>query len=147
MKRFLVLLMVLGLMAGSVATAEANKKKKKAKRVQRTVKGSYEPPWVPPVTGCKSLLGPWSCMDVETRSTEKYFTAKVTDAHGQRVFFAVLGDHGYIGNYCGETPHPISIDPGSSLHLRVGQDWIGPLDCLYRIKTIGTVSVTLSNLP
>ena len=142
-KRFWIMCLVLGLLVGSVATAEA---KRKPKRVQRTVKGSYGPPWVPPVTACKGIFGSWSCLDIETRSKEAYFTAKVQDAHGQPVFFAVLGKGGYIGQYCGETPDPISIDPGTSLHFRVGQDWIGPLDCPYRVKTIGTISVTLSNL-
>jgi hypothetical protein len=54
MKRLLILFMVFGLVAGSVATAEA--KKKKRTRVERTVRGSYGP-FVPQVTGCNSVTG------------------------------------------------------------------------------------------
>ncbi len=144
MKRIVIALMILGLVVGSIATAEASS----PQRVERTVEGSYGPPYVPPVTGCHDLQGPWACLVVATRSTEAFFTAKVTDAHGQPVFASYYSDDGISGTFCGETTRPIAFTPGSSIQFRLGIDWVGQLDCpASRIKTIGTISVTLSNLP
>ena len=156
-KRLLILFMVLGLVAGSVATAEA-KRTRKPTRIERTIEGSYGA--LPePVTGCNEELGSFACIVVGTRPGEAFFTAKATDAHGRPVFVRVVGNGGYkaIGSFCGETTRPISFDPGSSLEFRIeampnfwsnwGVDWLGPRDCLYRLKTFGTISVTLSNLP
>jgi hypothetical protein len=156
MKRFLVLLMVLGLIAGSVTTAEA-KRTRKPRRIERTVEGSYGA--LPaPVTGCNEPLGSYSCMVVDARPTEVFFTAKVMDAHGQPVYVQVVnGGGGDIGAFCGEMTRPISFDPASGLEFRIepqpyfwshwGLDWLGPMNCPYRVKTTGTISVTLSNLP
>ena len=150
MKRSLILFMILGLVAGSMVTAEA----KGRERVERTVKGSYAPTSTP-FTACSDPGGSLACFVVRVRSAEAFFTAKVTDAHGQPVFVQVNG--GYRGTFCGETARPISVEPGSILEFRIepmtyfwsnwGTGWVGPLDCPYRIKTTGTISVTLSNLP
>ncbi len=148
MKRFLIVIMVAGLFAGSVATAEA--KKAPRKRVERTVEGSYGP-YPAPITGCNEPLGAWACLTVDTGPREAFFTAKVTDAHGQPVFVEVLGTGGPREVFCGETAEPIAISPGTSLQFHIGlNNWPGHtgLDCpAYRIKTTGTISVTLSNLP
>lgn len=53
MKRFVIMFMVLGLVAGSVATVEA-KGKKRDIRIERTVEGSYGP-YPAPITGCNLL--------------------------------------------------------------------------------------------
>ena len=148
MKRFLILSMVLGLVAGSVATAEA---KKSRQPIERTVVGTYGS-FPAPVTGCNSPLGTYACMIVETRSGERFLAAKVTDTHGQPVFVEVrvfkastlAGFH----TFCGETERPIRFVPGSSLEFDVGLGRLGALDCpTNRVKTTGTISVTLSNLP
>ncbi len=155
MKRFLVMFMVLGLIAGSVSTAGAAKKTRK--RVERTVEGSYGA--VPePLTGCDLGRGAFTCMVVDPRPTEAFFTAKVTDAHGQPVWVQVVNeDGGSLGTFCGETTEPVSFDAGSRLQFLIdpmpnfwshwGVEWVGPLDCPYRLKTSGSISVTLSNLP
>ena len=152
MKRFVVVFLIVGLFAGSVAPAEA--KRKKARRVERTVEATYGP-FVAPFTGCSDPGGSLACIVVNARSTEAFFTAKVTDAHGQPVFVQVVGG-GRRRTFCGEITRPISFDPGSRLEFRIdpmthfwsnwGTGWVGPLDCPYRIKTTGTISVTLSNL-
>ena len=153
MKRYLILSMVLGLLAGSVASAEA-KRTSKPTRVERTVEGSYSPTSTP-FTTCSDPGGSLACFVVSARSTEAFFTAKVTDAHGQPVFVQVNGGH--RATFCGETTRPISFEPGSSLEFRIepityfwsnwGTGWVGPIDCPYRLRTTGTISVTLSNLP
>ena len=154
MKRFLIMFMVLGLIAGSVATAEA---KKSPNRVERTVEGNYG--GLPePLTGCIADTAALACMVVDAHPTEAFFIAKVTDAHGLPVFVEVITEGGgRIGTFCGKTTRPVSFDAGSSLVFRIeptpfffshwGTEWLGPLDCPYRIQTSGSISVTLSNLP
>ena len=144
MKRFLILFMILGLIAGSVATAEA-KKGQKSTRTERTVGGSYGP-YPAPVTGCNSPLGKWACMNIQTRATERFFTAKVTDAHGLPVFVEVYGG-GVVARFCGETREPVSFPAGSELQFHIGlNNWLVSPDCpAHRVKSTGTISVTLSS--
>ena len=155
MKRSLTMFMVLGLMIGTVVTAEA---KERRSRVERTVEASYGPSPAVENARCEDLMGSSACVVVQTRTTESFLTANVTDAHGQPVSVEVHGA-GIARNtsFCGETTDPIRFEPGARLELRIeptshfwstwGTDWVGPLDCPYRVKTIGTISVTLSNLP
>ncbi|MDQ3646508.1 MAG: hypothetical protein M3345_06165 [Actinomycetota bacterium] len=150
MKRSMILFMVLGLIAGSVATAEAEKRKKPA-RVERTVEGSYG--FFPFPAGCNDPLGPWACLIVDSRRTERFFTAKVTDTHDQPIFVEVRSFPGgrVVAAFCGETTEPIAFPRGSSLEFEIGVsrslNVVGP-DCpANRVKTIGTISVTLSNVP
>lgn len=147
MKRFLILFMALGLIAGSVATAEA-KGKKRPTRVERTVEGNYGP-YPAPVTGCNGVLHTFACLIVETRPTEAFFTAKVTDTHRQPVFVEVRSfpGGGVVATFCGETQKPIAITGGSSLEFYLGLNNGHPSqDCpTHRVKTTGTISVTLSN--
>ena len=157
MKRFLIMFMVLGLMAGSISTAEA---KRRPRRVERTVEGTYEcnpfGVW-PPVCG-------WNYMRVKTRANEAFFTAKVTDAHGQPLYVEVyegkrspwadmLGGVGiptgrFVGSFCGETSEAIPFRRGTSyltFAIVMGEPpWSCPAG---RFATTGTTSVTLSNLP
>lgn len=155
-KRFLILFMVLGLLAGSVATTEA-KRASKPGRVERTVEGRYGAR-LEPYTECNQGRALYGCVVVDPRSTEAFFTAKVTDDHGQPVFVQVVdGGGGRIGTFCGETTEPMSFDTGSRLEFLIepvphffshwGAGWLGPLDCPYRLRSTGTISVTLSNLP
>lgn len=147
MKRFLILFMIIGLVAGSVATAEASKRKK-ATRVERTVESSYQGPFIAQVTGCDMLGVKWGCLYVDTLAQEAFFTAKVTEAHGQPVFFEVFADDQTIGSFCGKTTDPVSFPSGATLRFHVGIGWPFPVDCpANRITTTGTISVTLSNLP
>lgn len=144
MKRFLIVFMILGLTVGSLATAEA----KKIKRVERTVEGSYGP-YPAPVTGCNSALEEWTCMTIHTGWSENFFTAKVNDAHGQPVFVEVYAGDAVVARFCGETAEPVPFQPGSSLRFYVALNlWLVSLDCpAHRIKTTGTITVTLSNVP
>lgn len=153
MKRISILFMVLGLVAGSVATAEAAKKTKQPTRVERTVEESYGP-FPAPVTGCNDLGGPFACAVIPTRTTEAFFTAKVTDAHGLPVFVevsAASGNGAYnVARFCGETTEPIRFHPGSDLFFYVGLPVWPSVQAAAacpanKIKTTGTISVTLSH--
>ena len=149
MKGFLIGVLVLGLMAGS-GMAEAKERRAKqapGPRVERTLERSYGP-YPAPVTGCNSVLGPYACVIIPTRATEAFFTAKVTDAHGQPVSVEVRAGGEYT-QFCGETEQPIRIQPGAELHFFVGLPYSEiQTDCpAHSVKTAGTISVTLSNLP
>lgn len=144
MKRFLIMCITMVLAVGAVATAEA----KQPRRVERTVQGSYGP-YPSPVTGCNEVLGPWACLTVPTRSTERFFTAKVTDTHGQPVTVeAWVGSRWVV--FCGETKEPIAITPGAKLSFDVGLPSAPQAERMShcptnRVKTTGTIKVTLSN--
>jgi hypothetical protein len=160
MKRFLILFMVFGLMAGSVMTAEA---KRTSVRVERTVEGSYDTQFVPfsgLVTHSCAQDGAIGCVIIQTRAREGFFTARVTDAHGQPVLVKVSGrdpngepDVWFLyGSFCGETEQPISFERGYELAFDVGYFWPTSLptslaSCPPMFGTTGTVSITLSNLP
>lgn len=157
MKRFLILFMILGLIAGSVATAEAEKGQKST-RTERTVEGSYATQFVPFNVWCERHGGV-GCVTIPTRKHEAFLTGKVVDAHGQPVLVQVWGagsdrpgDWIEYGSFCGETDEPIAFDRGVDVYLVVGYWWLTDLapsleTCRPMFGTTGTVSVTLSNLP
>lgn len=158
MKRFLIMFMVLGLVAGSVATAEA--KRKRPHRIERNVVGTYGTQFVPfsgLVTSPCAQEGAIGCVTVEARAEEKFLTAKVTDAHGQPVLVTVDSWDPYsetsiqYGSFCGETEKPIRFPQGVELRFSPGY-WDPYLPtpwahCPPGFGTTGTISVTLSNLP
>lgn len=124
---------------------------KNSTRTERTVQGEYGP-FPAPVTGCNGVLDPFACLVVGTGMKEHFFTAKVTDLHGQPVFVQVKsgGSH-TVAVFCGETDHPIRFPQGSTLEFMLAiPKWPGEmhLDCpASRVKTTGKISVTLSNKP
>ena len=145
MKRFLIVLMALGLTAGSEAAVGAERG---FQRTERTVGGSYAP-------YCNAGRGSLACLTVETNPSEDSFTAEVRDAHGQPVYVEVVSEGtGIVGTFCGETSQPVSFVAGSNLEFVIeptpyfwshwGVEWVGPLDCPYRLATTGTIRVTLS---
>ena len=144
MKRVLIMIMVLGLIAGSVSTAGATKR---PRRAERTVEGTYTV-YPAPVTGCNSPLGTWACLIVDASPTEAFFTAKVADAHGRPVYVEVRSRGGVVATFCGETTRPIPFYPGSSLEFDIGLSrYVVSGECpVNMLKTTGTISVTLSNL-
>lgn len=155
MKRFLILFMILGLIAGSVATAEAKRGQKS--RTERTVEGSYAIQFVPFSLYCYQHRGV-GCVEVVTRNDEAFLTAKAVDAHGQPVRVQVVGwvdghqPTSHYGNFCGKTDEPIAFDRGADVYLIVGGQTHYDLptqggSCFPGFGTTGTVSVTLSNLP
>jgi hypothetical protein len=153
MKRSLVLLMILGLVVGSVATAEA---KKRPRRVERTVEDSYATRFVLDDAYCWRPGG--SCVRIEPRKGETFFTATAVDTHGQPVLVTAWGPETgqgtqrlYYGSFCGETDEPIAFIPGFDVDLRVEYPGgnLSPsvvADCPM-FGTTGTISVTLSNQP
>lgn len=154
MRKHLVLLLVLGMLFGSIASAEAGKKKKKPKKVTREVQGSYDTPALI-VAGACSQTGAIGCVAIVTGPTEKFLSAEITDGHGQPVYVSVQADtngdqqdDAIYGNFCGKTDEPIAVDPGTELHLWVGaQADPGIVGCVPGFGTSGTIDATLSNMP
>lgn len=142
MKRLLVMLMSLGLLAVSLGTAEAGK----SRRVERTVQASYGA-YPAPVTGCNSAMGPFACLIVQTRPAEAFFTATVADAHGQPVYIEASSGGHLLAAFCGRTTRPIAITPGATLEFDIGVGrWPSAAPCpAHRVKTTGTIRVTLSH--
>ncbi len=141
MRRLLVGFVIIGLL-GVPGVAGADH----GNRVERTVVGTYEPPFFTPVTGCKSLMGPWACLIVQTSTSEAFFTAKITDAHGLPIYAHVIAQGRVVGSFCGQIDQSISFPPGSLLEFRIGLERPSPPECSAP-KTMGTIAVTLSNLP
>lgn len=151
MKRSLRSILSVGVLAlalvtvdvGLLATAGADEPDHK--KVQRTVTGSYTA-YPAPVTGCNAPLGPWACMIVPTRPTERFVTVKVTDTHGLPVYFTVFRG-GQMTGFCGETKTPFAFG-GGTLEIEVGVSrWVVQTDCpVSSVKTTGTIKVTLSNM-
>lgn len=148
MKRYLTMGMILGLIAGVATTAGAEQRV--AKPVERTVEEGYGP--VPEIQ-CNAAWVSLACVAVDAHPTEHSFSAKVKDAHGQPVFVQVVTDDGgRVATFCGETAEPVSFDAGSGLEFLIeptpyfwshwGVEWVGPLDCPYRVATTGSISVT-----
>lgn len=150
MKRFLTLLLVVGLIGGAVATAEA---KKKAQKVTRTVEGSYDSPAIFLYGSCAQSDGT-GCVSFTTGPNERFVTAKVVDAHGLPVFVLIRstasGAFGEgtetSGTFCGETTEPIAVPAGSHLEFWVGAPF-SVYGCQPGAGTTGTVTATFSNLP
>lgn len=157
MKRFLIMFMILGLIAGSVAAADAEER---FERAERTVEaGYYGAQLLYQYRSC-AVSGGAGCVTLDTLPSEDSLTAKVTDAHGQPVSVWVVdaaerqieldGPNLVYGTFCGQTTEPIRFEPGAQLELWVGGEWwptwVVPEvpRCFPGAATTGTISVTLS---
>jgi hypothetical protein len=151
MRKSAVLLLVMGLVFGSlVGAAEAKKKPK-----QRVIEYHYQVP-SPAVSGvagfCLAGNGvDTGCNEFATSVTERYVSVKVTDASGQPTnwYLAQDTDSANTGleifaSGCGETAAPVPITPGLALRVQVAA--VGGPDCP-GVATTGDVTVTLSAKP
>ena len=153
MKRALVLMMILGLIVGSIATAEAGKKKKRVERVAESV---YDAPAIGTATAggvCPHATN--SCALIATGAQDRFVRVDVEDATGTPVAFSLgqdtdpdaLGTEVIYGDFCGTTgDEPIALEaPGLEI-LTFVWAW-GDVACPTGIATTGTVIATFSNLP
>ena len=154
MRKPLVLLLVLGMLFGSIVSAEAGKKKRKPKKITRKVQGQYDAPSLIAVGFC-GQTGAVGCVSIVTGPKEKFLKATINDAHGLPAYVAISADTDgnsqddtTFGSFCGTTEEPIQVEPGVELHMWVGlQADPGFAGCAPGIATSGTIDVTLSNLP
>ncbi|HWC14692.1 MAG TPA: hypothetical protein VG929_08855 [Actinomycetota bacterium] len=119
MKKLLVLLMVLGLIAGSIATAEAGKKKKKKAPAPRVMEVRYENPAI----GINGVGGVCSgCPQIAVGAEERFISVEVKDdvspVPAMRFSWDTDGDGrndtGVV--VCGsKTDAPLEVPPGVSM--------------------------------
>ena len=167
MKKMLVLMMVLGLIVGSIATAEAGKKKKPPApvaptRIEKVVEQKYSGgnagATAAGVGGGACFNDPslpFACIKVMTPGAEyTYVKIEVTDASGQKAGGFISqqdadGDglaDGY-GEFCGAHPEAVALEvPGGelgvSMYFGTCADGATP-----SIVTSGTIKLTFSNMP
>jgi hypothetical protein len=155
MKKSIIVLLVMGLVASMALAVPAQAKKKKVKKVVRTATGTYQAPSLIAVGTCTSTDAV-GCVVLPTASNESYITsAKVTDQTGQPVYVSVQADtngdaqdDAIYGSFCGELTEPLQIDPGTQLHFWVGvTPDPGIVGCVPGAATSGTVDATFSNMP
>lgn len=147
MKRILILMMVMGLVFGSIAVADAKKKKKKASAPYvRVLEGTYDNP-APGIGGVVTLNGAGGTMEVPTASNESYMSVEIIDDSGQNAYFGIAADGTIIGGGCGKTEAPFAITPGVAHNITVtmGPGLEAP-SCV-GIATSGTIKVTLTEVP
>ena len=155
MKRVLVLILALGLVFGSIATADAGKKKKRKKpaKIEREAQGSYDAPTPVAAGGC-AQTGAVGCVTIPSGPDEIYVTATVTDQTGTPVPVSVQADldgnnqsDTTYGGFCGSTAEPILIDAGATIQFWVGITPGSVALACPGFATSGTVDVVFSNMP
>ena len=128
MKKALVLVLVLGLVVGSLmgpaAAGKKKKKKKKPAKVVRTVQGNYDTPAIghPDVlVGCSGSTG---CATIGIGPKERYIKLEVVDASGLPVYASAgqdLDGDQFADNsfsFCGTTgAEAVAVEPGYDLNI------------------------------
>ena len=148
MKRILILMLVMGLVFGAVATADAKKKRKKKAPApySRVVEGTYENP-APGIGGVVTLNGAGGTLEIPTAANELFMSVEIIDDSGQNAYFGIAADGTIIGGGCGKTEEPFAISGGVAHNITVtmGPGLEAP-DCV-GIATSGTIKVTLTEVP
>jgi hypothetical protein len=153
MKRFLVPLLIVGLAAGTVATAEA--KKKAPKRIERVVEVVYDAPAIGVgQVGAGACLGATnSCGLVAIGADDRYMKVEVTDSSGTTVQIdlgqdtdeAATGTEVDLGTVCGASTEAIPIQ-AAGVPITTFPWAVGGAACP-GVGTTGTIKFTFSNLP
>ena len=156
MKKTLILALIVGLIAASMAGPAVAKKKKKPKRIERQIELAYQAPspGVPGAVGaCLSGFAEGTaCIDTPTGADDKYISVDVADASGQASYGILAQDTDadnpgleIFATFCGATTEPIKIaQPGLTLRVSL---YAGPSPDCPGVATTGTINGTLSNLP
>lgn len=146
MRRTLILILALGLVAGSIATAEAAKKKK-PKRVERSLEYTYQASFGSPgVTGV--TLNPGIATGPDDLFVMIETTDDVSPVPSVRFSWDSDGDGSNDTgvNICGgKTEEPVPL-PGS-VELGVFTYILPGPGCPNGFSTNGTIKITFSNMP
>jgi hypothetical protein len=152
MRKSLVVLIALALVAGALGASPALAKKKKKpaapKRVERVVEFTY-------VCPCAGLFQLGSALGTNVGGgpiavgvDEIYLSATATDTTGQPVPVDINQDtngdglNDPVGSFCGATDSPMLINGGLEMRVFIGSPAICPGPAAG-----GTITFTLSNLP
>ena len=149
MKRFVIMFMILGLLAGSIATAEAAKKKKKVVKIERVVEFEYQCPCPGVIQLGTALNGDPNLGGgaIPVGGDDLYLTGEAVDATGGAVAVSIQQDDGTganapTGDFCTTTEAPMPLVPGREIRVFIGLATICP-----STPVGGTITFTLSNLP
>ena len=160
MKKSVVVMLILGLVA-SFAVAPAQAKKKKVKRTERVVEIPYQLGGIgvssPAATGGVCFTDPTmpaSCKEVPLQEGETHIKIEITDATGTTVPGSMNqgdidgdGFQDIYSQFCGSHPEPIELqDPFAPVSISMYPGVCGDASGA-GIPTVGTITVTLSNAP
>jgi hypothetical protein len=163
MKRSIVVVLMLGLLAGAVtaAPAEAKKKKKKAPvRVERVVEEAYTGGGIGVlVAGTGGGFCPFrdasnlECFEFPLQAGETYIKVEVTDATGTSLAGSISqgdtdgdGVGNLYGSFCGAHEEAIPMEDAAA-PVRVSFYLGACEDGSPSLPTTGTIKVTFSNMP
>ena len=161
MKRFMIMFMVLGLIAGSIATAEAAKKRKPKQpvRIERVVDLEYSAPGIGVTTpaasgGACPFADPTTqqCIEIPLQPGETWIKVELTDATGlPPIGYISQGDTdgdgigNLYGDFCGGHEEAIPMESLNPVRISF-YNGVNP-ECAPSAATTGTIKVTLSNMP
>lgn len=145
MRRYLAVLLAIGVLAGMMGAPADAKKRKKAK--VREVLVTYGQPAI----GVGGVGGGCSgCPGVATASNETFAIVQITDDLSPSGYVTLNYDSDGDGiqdlgpGICGETPEPIAVEPATAY---TAWPWIAGIDCPGASSTSGTIRVLLSSDP
>jgi hypothetical protein len=149
-KRSIIAVLILGLVAGALSTSVAagKKKKKKKKRIERVVEVRYDNPAVgsPGVGGATTVPGTASGPEEVWLSVEQ--TDDVSPLPFVRIAWDTDGDGSNDTGFTvcgGQTEEPVEIPAGTEFSL-FPYVLPGP-ECPTGFNTMGTIRFTFSNKP
>ena len=154
MKKALITILALGLVATAMSPAMA--KKHKPKVVTRTATADYTTPGgvAGVVSGTDNTAGENAGgVSFTTTSTEKYVVLSVADASGQPVAGTIGQDTTGDGlsdmsvDFCGKTAAPVVITPGTDVTVFINEGPCADGPGGVGFATTGTVTAVFSNSP
>ena len=152
MKRFVVLVAILGLLVGSVSTAEAAKKKKK-KPYSRVFEATYANP-APGIGGVVTISGQGGTADSPALANERFLSIDIVDDAGQPVYWGLShqdengdGAGDIVTGGCGKTDTPLEIIPGYSYTVTVTTGPGAEAPTCPGVATSGTIKLTFTAVP
>ena len=154
MKRFIVLIAILGLIVGSVTTAEAAKKKKKNKKpYSRVFEATYANP-APGIGGVVTIGGQGGTADSPALANERFLSIEIIDDAGQPVYWGLShqdeggdGAGDIVAGGCGKTDTPLEIIPGYSYTITVTTGPGASAPTCPGVATAGTIKLTFTEVP
>lgn len=145
MKRSLILMMVIGLIFGAIATADAGKKKKKAPKPY-TMTGTYDQPAI----GTAGIGVATGGLSFTSSATNTLMSIEIVDGASPTPYgdFSWDTDGDGVGDtgvtVCGTEANDLQVPPSTTINVFM---WALPSPFCAGFSTSGTVSATFSATP
>ena len=149
MKRYLAVLLTLGLVAGLMGVPAEAAKKKKKKATVRIIEVTYSQPAI----GIGGVGGGCSgCPGIATAADETFAIFQITDDMSPTGYVTLaydadgdgIQDLGSGPAVCGATEEPVAVEPGTAYGA---WPWAAGIDCPGASSTSGTIKAFLSSDP